>query len=272
MTKGKRKPPKLNTDGLRDGQLIFSYHDVEMELESAQAAFRSYLDPSSPDIIRGLKEELRQHRSTKSDRTFSWSTRRDAPICTQPTCKGEYEPGNKGGKTLMAKVGFKWEIRSVWSRKNKGGRNPPQHFCLNGIATVCIDIWDVNKNKSVSCWDFDVATPGSPGCFFHAQVPDKKYITEDLFTCPVPRIPIFIYTPMDALDFILGELFQDGWKYHVAEKKARFIHQNQQQKLRFERTFDWLKNTIKTCEVGSVWSHMKSQEPHVMLLLTDGAG
>ena len=261
-----RRKPRPDTTGLKPGQLIFRYSQVESELESAAVSLKDFLDRTAPDLLRRLREDLRQHRSSRSGRQISWSTK-DSPISTIPS-KGEYERGKKQrGKLLFGKVSFIWHIRSLWTQNADPKKCDPRFFCLDGNASVRVMLHEHPSEDSVAAWDFDVAKHDAPGCFFHAQVPDKMYQNKGLFMYPIPRLPVFIYTPMDALDFLLGELFQERWPAHVTEKRQAFDTQRSNQSRRFRQTLKWLLDIMGESGGGSVWSYMKGQKPEVDLLL-----
>ena len=268
-----KKKRKIDTGGLASGQLLFSFSDIESEFQFATQAFDSLIDPSTRHIFRSVGDSLKLIRSSGSQQAQPWGT--DIWIRTKPSI-GEYQADKKGSQILVGEIRFKWRICPY--RKNNKAKF--DFFHLAGNASISINILTLGaKGKSnnesrgdstgtlLSSWNFDIGAPDSPGCFFHAQTPEGLVKSADKVALDIPRIPTFIYTPIDAVDYLLGELFQERWRLQTTQHAGQFGHLRKTQADRLTRTFDWLSRQSSTCSSGSPLCHVKRQKPDADLLI-----
>ena len=146
--------------------------------------------------------------------------------------EGEYERGSrKGGREVYAELSSKWRISPVGAL---GKKRPRPRFQLTDLASTEILVRDSNGERLLA-WQMDIASPDGPGCYFHIQVDQGK----DGARLPVPRFPSLMITPMAALDFVLGELFQDRWLQLTCRNdySARLWRSIQQG--RWKRLLEW---------------------------------
>lgn len=124
-------------------------------------------------------------------------------------------------------------------------------------------------------WTFDLGDTASTGCFFHVQVladaTHRQQCTYFPSTLDIPRLPGLLFTPADALDFALGELFQSGWPDHVIQAGADGGAWRALQLQRLEAVLAWQRQELAN-SIGSPWAHLKAQKPHVALLVPEDAG
>ena len=77
---------------------------------------------------------------------------------------------------------------------------------------------------------------------------------------PIPRLPSIFVTPMSAVEFVLGELYQDEW----AKASAQNIHDAQfwrtLQKRRLRSLFSWCQGVLKH-STSSPWVALKTEKP-----------
>jgi hypothetical protein len=76
----------------------------------------------------------------------------------------------------------------------------------------------------------------------------------------VPRIPTLFVTPMAALEFLLGELFQDRWAEHVSADRDDVRHWRSTQEDTLIRVLEWKAQKIRT-GIGSPWIALKRAKP-----------
>jgi hypothetical protein len=117
-------------------------------------------------------------------------------------------------------------------------------------------------------WTADIGDHQSPGTHFHFQLNgfDKPPFPK---TLDVPRLPALAMSPFFALEFAIGELFQDRWERHAsAESKDaqtwRNIHLP-----RLRRFFAWQAGRLPDGLVGSPLMALKLAKPKPYMLVKD---
>jgi hypothetical protein len=106
-------------------------------------------------------------------------------------------------------------------------------------------------------WRMEVGDVHAPGCCFHGQISlgDTPPFPDDL---PVPRFPFFVVTPMAALEFVLGELFQDRWPRTAARKTdQRADFWRSVQRRRWNTFLAWQQSVLAQSG-GSPWPELKT--------------
>ena len=61
-------------------------------------------------------------------------------------------------------------------------------------------------------WRVELGADDAPGCYFHTQILGDREESPFPKSVPIPRLPSPFVTPMAAVEFVLGELFQDKWQ------------------------------------------------------------
>ena len=149
------------------------------------------------DYLRDLRSIGDQPENTDHRLTLK-------PLWTIPS-KGQYEADNKG-KHIRAKIEGTWQLRVFPSSQTK-----QMEFC--GIASTTAVLFDLtNSCTPFAKWKLELGDHRSPGCYIHAHIPwgfDSE--TPDQKPISIPRLPSIFITPMSAIEFVLGELFQDEW-------------------------------------------------------------
>jgi hypothetical protein len=109
----------------------------------------------------------------------------------------------RGSEWLVGRLSFKWEIKKL----------TPKTFRIAGIASTTLEIDNVENDSLPVSWNTDIGGAGHPGYRFHFQFRSNEKSVE------VPRLPSILLTPVDCLDFLLGELFQADWTRHQLDKQ-----------------------------------------------------
>jgi len=73
-------------------------------------------------------------------------------------------------------------------------------------------------------------------------------------------------TPMGAIEYVLGELFQDKWAEAVAEDKPEVQRWRSLQMERLTRLLDWYQQALVNV-VSSPWVHLKRVMPNEKMFL-----
>ena len=183
--------------------------------------------------------------SNKQNEILDWEIRQDAPLRTQ-TSDGEYELSGKGKK-------LKGSLSFIWSLRNCGNRTVE----LAERASTVIAIYDANnscENDPIVKWHVDIkANSQAPGPAFHTQIYNSIQL-------PVPRLPSILLSPVDCLDFLLGELFQNEWRKH----QLRHTNTNSFSQIQRNRIQSLLKKQNEALDkMGeySAWLTLKDWEP-----------
>ena len=179
----------------------------------------------------------------------------------------EYEPGQRsGGSEVYARVTGTWQVRPI------GRKRPNRMIAFTGTASTMVELWPAeclwSENQRASCrlamWRVELGAQDSPGCYFHFQILGDRHDNPFLKSIPIPRLPSPFVTPMAAVEFVLGELFQDKWQ--GAARGARDYHKRWRaiQWRRWSRLLQWQKRTmIDAMERGdsSPWMSLKAAKP-----------
>ncbi|MCG8419161.1 MAG: hypothetical protein MJE77_14600 [Proteobacteria bacterium] len=249
-------------------RLRFSYKDTHDELHALSRLVARFLTRESSAIIGEATTNLAGQSSKATDRAWKWEIKIERPLRTKPS--KSYQRDGKGALNIHACISFKWPIQNVWlGKKAKKKRDPYTHFQLAGSATTRIEL--VNGEDPVAMWRFEIGDDAAPGCHFHVQV-----LQDERYEClcrmfpkalDVPRLPTFLITPMDAIQFVIAELFQDEWPGHV--DKQREVDRNtcrNQQLRRFHRLFDWQLKEMKK-STRPPWTVLKLAQPEPDLIV-----
>jgi hypothetical protein len=253
--------PASNYKGLR-----FSFACMEREIENMCSLAKPFLTTTSfEQVIPHWKADLINFKYNPTTDLWAWTLPVENPITTNLS-KGDYEPAErKGGLSVFGTVSAKWEIRAA---RRSRGRND-QFFILSGSASTKMQVWSQEPGKApaeIARWTLEVGDQESPGCHFHTHIeldPDDKRFPKAL---SVPRLPGYLHTPMDALDYLIGELFQDQWYKRTSAESDFVKNWNGCQKPRLVKLLEWHRQKIAEA-TGSPWATFKKQKPEEDLFL-----
>jgi hypothetical protein len=222
---------------------------LSTELQYASDACESFVEDIGP--LQNLRSQLDRLRHTPNGRRGILEIPRETPLRTIPST-GNYRPNGHGELTVYGTVSCIWDVTVLKV-------NGKDAISLDGLASTTVRMLDANTNIVVAEWNFDVADAAAPGSHFHMQTPwplqsafhDWPNAKSDI---DVPRFPILFVLPTDALEFVLGEIFQNAWPKH----RARFS--NPLQGKRVAQLIQWQLNQLIGSE-GSPWLAIKSAKP-----------
>lgn len=248
--------------------LRFMFSDMEKEIEYMRALAAPFLSRDTfHHRIPEWKRRLTNFRLSPGSGRMSWFVPEDEPLETAESV-GEYEPhGRKGVYRVVGRISGAWDILAELSRDN----TPPKHFTLDGHASFKLSVWAIGgerKYVELARWSSDVGDRNSPGCHFHSQIDmDEGY---GIFPkgLSVPRLPGFLLTPMDLLEYLIGELFQAKWTSRASKGSQEVRNWSNTQRPRLLRMLSWQHGAIKKAG-GSPWTTLKRLKPHATLLLED---
>ena len=243
--------------------LIFEYAALEKEMTAfAQSARATARRPVGLDGVEGLQaavDRLKDIGSRNHKETVPWTNADWAPIETTVS-PGAFMRDSYGGVHVVARLSFIWEIRNYGQFRRSGFRL----FELAGNASCRIDVLRATQPHEVlAMWRFEVASADGPGCHFHTQVLGDDEVTAGIVfphSIDIPRLPGFLITPTDALEFVLGELFQDQWRDRATDTSPEVMIWRSYQQTRLSRVLEWQREIIENA-VGSPWIALKAGKP-----------
>jgi hypothetical protein len=252
--------------------LVFEYAALETEMNAfAHSARATASRPQGLDGLEGIQAaivRLKDIASVNHKERVPWTQASWAPIQTTVS-EGAFMRDGNGGLHVLAKLTFIWEIRNFGRFHRAGFRR----FELAGNASCRIDIVKADAPSEVlAMWRFEVASHDGPGCHFHTQVLGDDEVTAGVVfphSVDIPRLPGFLITPTDALEFVLGELFQDEWRQRAIDTSPEIMVWRSYQQSRLSRVLNWQSKTIVDA-IGSPWIALKSERPKPDLIFDVG--
>lgn len=244
----------------------FSFEGVCEQLQGIVDLGATHFELDAEQITARACEELRSIRDSGRTGPVRWCIPEERPIRTKAT--NSYQPGSKGGLSAQAQLSFVWEIEKSDKR---------DEFSIVGLCSTKVTL--VDKSEKLGgltkplAWTFEMGNGDSPGCHFHTQIDWKTpaevmFLEADMHGWPsldIPRLPSFLITPGDCLDYVLGELFQDGkdgWPQRYEDtdpaKIGRWLSASRR------RVVAILKTSIQAAESGgrmSPWIAIKKWYP-----------
>jgi hypothetical protein len=242
--------------------LLFEFSAIRDEITSFVEISRKFIDPSYEYVLLDWLDKLMAFQNSRQTGSIRWEITEKNPVRTQPTL--EYEPvGKCGGFEIYGELSSIWQIELVADANRK---NRVRFFRLKGIASTKIKIFRLDLDQSVlpiAQWQFEVGDHQSPGTHFHVGI---GFFGQTATSLPVPRLPSLIFTPVDALDFLLGEMFQVRWRREVSLETASVRTWTGHQRERLSRLLGWKLDQVKKSN-GSAWNYLKHERPPASILL-----
>ena len=243
----------------------FSFAQMRSEIENMLSLSKGFLDQDGLSyhwIIPEWRQQLDNIRDSTHARRHAWEIAETRPIRTR-TSEGGYEPSPRhGGSRVFGTLSAKWEVETF-------GRGPYRTFRLVGLASTKVRIYEVGTTVEpvlLGQWRFEVGDSASPGCHFHIGLGQDRGDPPFPTWFPVPRLPSVLVTPMDGLDFLLGELFQTEWKQEVAQDSDAVKLWATHQRVRLANLLQWQAGEVRRSS-GPPWAFLKSSKPGRDLLV-----
>lgn len=241
----------------------FYLQSLHHELEKLAKIASGFLDISATRVLRQNAAELRAFGESHSAQERPWRIRdEDHHVLRTRSTRG-FEEGNSGGYDVFGELAFNWEVTLTDSTRNASFKK--QCLKVTGNASTQIRIVRCDNHAIIAQWQFEIGASDSPGTFFHVGVGNAG---GELFpnNLPVPRIPALLVTPTDALDFLLGELFQTEWPQANAAENDDTRLFGRLQHARLTHMLRWcLDGLTPRAGVGSAWMTLKRTKPRTDL-------
>jgi hypothetical protein len=238
-------------------RLRFSFVDFIRELKAiASLAQTKYLDASAEWIVPRLVTQLEQLQASQSQREIRWEVEDRSPLCTVAT--NQYEPGARRGHcNVIGEISWCWVLKNCIPRR---GRVNEFEICGNASVRLRVRRKD-GDCPEIAMWRIESGAIDSPGCYFHTQVLGDDECPPFPKSLPVPRLPTLFVTPMSAIEFFLGELFQDAWAQHMVGNADDLMSWNAMQRRHLMQLLDWKRKQIEASDSGSPWLALKRAKP-----------
>jgi len=234
--------------------LRFRFDDFKRELKTLQELGKGrFFDWSAEAIFPELDDFLGQVQRGHYFKGTRWEVKESRPLKTVAT--KHYEPGGGGANYVIGDVSWCWTIC-------KSKEKPNQEFEVSGNASVRLRVRlaEHPDQTEIAMWRVECGASDSPGCFFHTQIMGHEDDGPFPHSLSVPRLPTLFVTPMAAIEFFLGELFQDTWAQHVSSDKGELGYWKSSQQKRFKQLLTWKLRQIERCQ-GSPWIALKHAKP-----------
>jgi len=189
------------------------------------------------------------------------------PLRTQPT-RGYERARRSGGQKAYAHVRGVWQVRPV------GKKRPGRRIAFVGSASSVVELWPAEclyrekheESSRLAMWRIEFGVHDSPGCYFHFQILGDHGDPPFPRNVPIPRLPSPFVTPMAAVEFVLGELFQDDWQQRTMGARN---HHNDWRAIQHQRWSSLMKWQMAYLDRSgsSPWMRLKAAKPPESLFL-----
>ena len=245
----------------------FSFTEMLHEIDGMRELAKPFLEEASfYQVIPAWRRDLANFKNAPhpNGAQMFWQIPEKDPIQTKVS-EGEYEPDDRrGAHDVFGRISGIWDIRKFNAKgKKKNFRSP--NFILFGIASTKISVWSQKRDnipKELARWTVEIGSASSPGCHFHTQIDLDDQDNKFPKSLSVPRLPGVLHTPMDALDFLLGELFQDKWYQQASRQSDPVQTWANCQRTRLVRLLGWQSQKLSAAS-GSPWTMLKRQKPEL---------
>ena len=179
------------------------------------------------------------------------------PLRTRPN-EGAHEARHRrGGRSLYAVISGTWDVVPLGPRPGLPGRE----LAFTGLASTRAELYDRRDGDTrLAMWRMELGDDHAPGCHFHAQILGDSDQPPFPSSIPVPRLPSFFASPMSAVEYVLGELFQEKWARETARGTNDSLRWRSLQRRRLQCLFSWYRREVEDC-VSSPWMTLKSAKP-----------
>ncbi len=242
----------------------FEFRELREEIDAISALARDFVTPGSDRVFGEMKASLATIQSSRGSRVVPWMISEEFPLRTIAS-EGEYERGKRGRYSVFAELTSVWEIRPIKPPKKA---MLPKGFALDGKASTRIRLIQKDDERELAMWRLEIGDDASPGCHFHTQVLGQTEAVPFPKALSVPRLPFFLATPTVALEYVLGELFQDRWEREGLREGDELQVWRRIQSKRLGRLLAWQSQELtKPSGLGSPWIRLKKLKPEAALFL-----
>ena len=227
--------------------LRFKIAELEREVRAMKTMGEEFFESRTLWTLKNLLRDLQSIGGAQKGKARPLELQ-----CLHTIPSDQYEAGNRrGSRKIHAVISGTWDLRPLEKREIE--------FC--GIASTRIELYaSENPDKRLAMWRLELGAEDSPGCYVHAQIlgdSDKPPFPEFV---PIPRLPSLFVTPMSAVEFVLGELFQDKWPEVTASGDPEVKNWRALQKKWLQSLFSWYRREMEKTDFSS-WIALKQAKP-----------
>jgi hypothetical protein len=239
--------------------LLFKYSEMVADVRRARMIAAPFLDSEAERVLSNLETSLRNARNHQGMHRQRIAIADIWPVRTRASTS--YSRDRR--ESIVGTLAFAWDIQNADNSQRQQG-----YFALVGAASTSIMLHRPPEEGGalVARWQMECGDHESPGCHFHSAV--NQYGQDGLFPewLKVPRLPSVLLWPMDALDFLLGELFQDEWLKHISRKDDERRAWGKGQQDRIEGLLRWQLEVLEDWNT-TPWMALKKAKPTRKILL-----
>ena len=228
----------------------FSRTELVREVKTLRKIARPFLDGGTLWTLHELQSAL--------EAMNGGATRRIElrELKTRPN-QGAHESGHRQGELdVYAGITGCWESRL---------EDDLVEFC--GLASTKVELFDAENDRRVAMWRMEFGAHDAPGCYFHTQILGDCDDPPFPHALPVPRLPSIFVSPMAAIEYVLGELFQDQWEQAVSQRRPDEDYWRKLQGERLLCLLSWQDRVLKKRSQSSPWMTLKGAKPDANIFL-----
>ena len=234
-------------------RLRFRLSELVAETRALRRMARGFLDPGTTWALDRFNSHLEALRGAHEAEIRVELP----PLRTRPN-EGAHEAGERqGGRSLYAVISGTWDVVPLGPSRRRPGRE----LAFTGMASTRAELYDSRDDDTrLAMWRLELGDDQAPGCHFHAQILGDSERPPFPSSIPIPRLPSHFVSPMSAVEYVLGELFQDEWARETARGTSDSIHWRSLQQRRLQCLFSWYRRAVED-SVSSPWMTLKSAKP-----------
>ena len=238
----------------------FHYDEFIADVRRMSKLAEQFLETEAFGSLKTLETRLENLRNAAPGVSQNLSIPDEHPIVTK---ESTHYRGTDQKIAVKGKLSFVWGI--VNSSEGKKRRTS---FDLTGIASTRIRLF-ADGPEPIAHWQLETGDASSPGCHFHSSV--NQAGENGIFPkwLKIPRLPGILFSPMDGLEYMLGELFQEMWAQHVSKASDDRNGWAKSQSARLQKVLSWQKDAINRNAFGTPWISLKRAKPPVDVLLEE---
>ncbi len=235
--------------------LEFMFNDVLTEIDALARVAEPFIAAESRQVLRNLATNLELLREKDPPTVCNWGISDSHPLKTE-------EASTRDAQHVTAEITSTWDIRCIGRGTRRRGH--ADRFALAGIASTRVRLRSTASGAELGMWRMEVADAASPGCYFHVQIMGEGDQGPFPRSLSVPRLPAIHTTPLAAVEYVLGELFGDGWDQTVAQGGVQVQRWAPIHRRWLSRLLKWQLAEVEGAG-GSPWLAIKRSKPSATL-------
>ena len=233
--------------------LRFLFSELVRETSALQSIARRFLDPGTHWVLKQFQSQLESIWCAQEVQVRLALS----PLHTRPNNGAHEAGGRRGRQSVYAVISGTWDLTPLGPSKHRAKRE----LTFSGIASTKVELYaHDDEDTRLAMWRMELGADGAPGCYFHVQILGDSNDPPFPNSIPIPRLPSLFVTPMSAVEYVLGEIFQDEWAQETARRTNDLLHWRRLQQQRLQCLFRWYQNKMLD-SVSSPWMTLKSAQP-----------